>query len=221
MYFWRVKLPNAVSPFEKLPSRSISTGPAVRAPTTAMSPYVSFTLQKYIEAYSDPALFEVIGNTVVFVVGASVTATGLALFLAYLNNRTDIPLKGLFGMISVLPMMIPHLLFAVSWALLLNPSNGMLNVALRDAFDLKGTPFNAYSLPGMILVEGLLDMPVAYLIIAPAMASFDVTLEESSRVFGAGTWRTLLRVTLPVLRPAILAAFVLGIVRAHPISRGI
>ena len=179
-----------------------------------LTAFGSFTLQKYIEAYSDPALFEVIGNTVVFVVGASVTATGLALFLAYLNNRTDIPFKGLFGMISVLPMMIPHLLFAVSWALLLNPSNGMLNVALRDAFDLKGTPFNAYSLPGMILVEGLLDMPVAYLIIAPAMASFDVTLEESSRVFGAGTWRTLLRVTLPVLRPAILAAFVLGIVRA-------
>ena len=56
-------------------------------------------------------------------------------------------------------------------------------------------------------------MPVAYLIIAPAMASFDVALEESSRVFGAGTWRTLIRVTLPVLRPAILAAFILGVVR--------
>jgi iron(III) transport system permease protein len=66
----------------------------------------------------------------------------------------------------------------------------------------------------MILVEGLLDLPVAYLIIAPAMASFDVALEESSRVFGAGPWRTLLRVTLPVLRPAILAAFILGVVRS-------
>ena len=66
----------------------------------------------------------------------------------------------------------------------------------------------------MILVEALLDLPIAYLIIAPAMASFDVALEESSRVFGAGTWRTLLRVTLPILRPAILAAFVLGVVRS-------
>jgi iron(III) transport system permease protein len=66
----------------------------------------------------------------------------------------------------------------------------------------------------MILVEGLLNMPIAYLIIAPAMASFDVSLEESSRVFGAGTWRTLLRITLPVLRPAILASFILGVVRS-------
>jgi iron(III) transport system permease protein len=46
------------------------------------------------------------------------------------------------------------------------------------------------------------------------MGSFDVTLEESSRVFGAGTWLTLRRVTLPVLRPAILAAFILSVVRS-------
>ena len=178
-----------------------------------LTAFGTFTLQKYIEAYTDPAFFEVIVNTFVFVLGSSLMATGLALFLAYLNNRTDIPMKFMFRVISILPMMIPHLLFAVSWALLLNPSNGMMNLALRELFGLENSPFNVYSLPGMILVEGLLDMPVAYLIIAPAMASFDVALEESSRVFGAGTWRTLIRVTLPVLRPAILAAFILGVVR--------
>jgi iron(III) transport system permease protein len=136
------------------------------------------------------------------------------LFLAYLNNRTDIPFKFLFQIISIIPMMIPHLLFSVSWALLLNPSNGIMNLVLRQVFSLDSAPFNIYSLPGMILVEGLLDLPIAYLIIAPAMGSFDVTLEESSRVFGAGTWLTLRRVTLPVLRPAILAAFILGVVRS-------
>jgi len=178
-----------------------------------LTAFGSFTLEKYIEAYTDPAFFEVIVNTMVFVLGSALTATVLALFLSYLNNRTDIPMKFMFRVISVLPMMIPHLLFAVSWALLLNPSNGMLNIAIKDVFDLESAPFNIYSLWGMILVEGLLDMPVAYLIIAPAMASFDVALEESSRVFGAGTWRTLVRVTLPVLRPAILASFILGVVR--------
>jgi len=173
-----------------------------------------FTANKYLQAYSDPALAEVLINTIIFVLGSSVLSTALALFLAYLNTRTDIPFKFLFRIISIIPMMVPHLLFSVSWALLLNPSNGMLNVALKNALALPGTPFNIYSLPGMILVEGLLDLPIAYLIIAPAMASFDATLEESSRVFGAGTWRTLMRVTLPVLRPAILAAFVLGLVRS-------
>jgi iron(III) transport system permease protein len=173
-----------------------------------------FTLDKYVGAYTDPAFFGVMFNTVVFVLGSSVLATVLAVFLAYLNTRTDIPFKGLFGVLSIIPMMIPHLLFSVSWALLLNPSNGMLNTVLKGLFSLERAPFNVYSLEGMILVEALLDLPIAYLIIAPAMRSFDVALEESSRVFGAGHWRTLARVTLPILRPAILAAFILGVVRS-------
>ncbi|MEZ5605920.1 MAG: iron ABC transporter permease [Burkholderiaceae bacterium] len=173
-----------------------------------------FTLHKYVAAYTDPALWGVLLDTVIFVLGSTLLATVLALFLAYLNTRTDIPFKFLFGVLAIVPMMIPHVLFSVSWALLANPSNGLINLALMDALGLHEAPFNIYSLPGMILVEGLLNMPIAYLIIAPAMASFDVSLEESSRVFGAGTWRTLVRITLPVLRPAILAAFVLGIVRS-------
>jgi len=63
-----------------------------------------FTTDKYVEAYTDPAFFEVIANTVVFVLGTSLLSTLLALFLAYLNTRTDIPFKGLFGVISIVPM---------------------------------------------------------------------------------------------------------------------
>lgn len=173
-----------------------------------------FTLAKYASAYSDPGLWKVLFNTAVFVVGSTLLATLLALFLAYLNTRTDIPFKFLFNVLAIVPMMIPHVLFSVSWALLANPSNGLMNLALMEIFGLDKGPLNIYSMSGMVLVEGLLNMPIAYLIIAPAMASFDVSLEESSRVFGAGAWRTLLRITLPVLRPAILAAFVLGIVRS-------
>ncbi len=178
-----------------------------------LSAFGSFTLEKYISAYSDPAFAKIIVNTIIFVVGAAIVATVLALFLAYLNNRTDIPFKFLFKIISVTPMMIPHILFSVSWVLLLNPSNGILNLILKQLFSLESSPLNIYSLWGMILVEGLLDMPIAYLIIAPAMASFDVNLEESSRVFGANSGQTLFRITLPVLRPAILASFILCIVR--------
>jgi len=179
-----------------------------------LTAFGTFTVDKYVEAYTDPGLLEVMLNTIVFVLGSSILSTVLALFLAYLNTRTNIPFKGLFRVLSIVPMMIPHLLFSVTWALLLNPSNGMINIVAQSAFSLENAPFNIYSLHGMILVEALLDLPIAYLIIAPAMASFDVALEESSRVFGAGTWRTLVRITLPVLRPAILAALILGIVRS-------
>ena len=173
-----------------------------------------FTLKKYIESYTDPDFADIIVNTAVFTIGSAFVATLLALFLAYLNTRTNIPFKFLFRIISIVPMMIPHILFAVSWLLLLNPSNGLINLFLRQIFNLQESPFNIYSLPGMILVEGLLDLPIAYLILAPAMASFDVSLEESSKVCGASNLRTLGKVTLPILRPAILASITLVIVRS-------
>ncbi len=174
----------------------------------------SFTLDKYTQAYTDPAFAGIIVNTAIFTIGSAFVATGLALFLAYLNTRTNIPFKSLFRILSIIPMMIPHILFSVSWVLLLNPSNGMINLFLQKIFSLEGSPFNIYTLQGMILVEGLLDLPIAYLILAPAMASFDVSFEESSKVCGASNLRTLTKVTLPVLRPAILASFILVIVRS-------
>ncbi|MDD2353607.1 MAG: iron ABC transporter permease, partial [Atribacterota bacterium] len=78
-----------------------------------LSAFGSFTLEKYISAYTDPAFSKIIINTIIFVVGAALVATVLALFLAYLNNRTDIPCKFLFKIISITPMMIPHILFSV------------------------------------------------------------------------------------------------------------
>jgi iron(III) transport system permease protein len=174
----------------------------------------TFTLEKYAKSYTDPALLEIIVNTIVFIIGSSLMATALALFMAYLNTRTNIPFKGLFQMIPIVPMMIPHILFAISWALLLNPSNGLINLLLKQILNLRDSPFNIYSLAGMILVEGLLDLPVSYLIIAPAMSSFDVSLEESSKVCGSSNLRTLFKITLPVLRPAILASITLVAIRS-------
>lgn len=176
--------------------------------------FEGFTLSKYVTAYTEPGLKDILLNTLIFTLGSATLATVLALFLAYMNTRTNIPFKFLFKVISIIPMMIPHILFCVSWALLLNPSNGILNKLLIDIFGLSTSPFNIYSLSGMILVEGLLDLPIAYLIIAPAMNSFDVSLEESSKVSGASNLQTLFRITLPVLRPAILASAILVIVRS-------
>jgi len=174
----------------------------------------AFTLEKYIKAYSNPTLPKIFLNTLIFILGSAAFASVLAFTLAYLNVRTDMPFKGLFNVIPIVPMMVPHILFAVSWMLLLNPSNGIVNLLIRTLFHTRGSLFNIYTLPGMIFVEGLLDLPIAYLIIAPAMASFDPSLEEASKISGASGWRTLRRVTLPVLKPALLASFTLVLVRS-------
>ncbi len=93
--------------------------------------------------------------------------------------------------------------------LLLNPTNGLLNLLLRGLFGLARFSFNIYTVSGMILVEGLLDLPIAYLFLAPAMAFFDVALEESSRVCGAGTLLTLRRIVVPLLIPGTVSGWIL------------
>lgn len=171
----------------------------------------TFTLEKYARVYSDARLPQVVLNTVIYSFGSAFLATTLAVILAYLNFRTDIPFRGVLHLLPVVSMMIPHLAYGSSWALLLNPTNGMLNLILQE-FSLG--PINIYSLPGMIFVEGLLDLPVAYLVIVAAMASFDSSLEEASWVSGRSRAATWWRIILPILRPAILAAITLVLIRS-------
>ena len=71
-----------------------------------------FTIRKYVEVYTDPGFADILVNTVIFTVGSAIMATLLALFLAYTNTRTDLPFKFIFKIISIIPMMIPHILFS-------------------------------------------------------------------------------------------------------------
>lgn len=182
--------------------------------TEGLGAFGHFTVDKYVEVYSNIALLRILLNTLVFILGTASFSTLLAYVLSYLSVRTDMPFKGITRALSVVPMMIPHILLAVGWMLLFNPSNGILNLAFRNVFHTSWTVFNIYSLAGMIFVEGVLDMPIAYLIISPAMASFDPSKEEASWVSGASSWYTLRKVTLPILKPALLASFTLVLVRS-------
>jgi len=182
--------------------------------TEGLGAFGHFTIDKYIDVYSNIALLHILLNTLIFILGTASFSTLLAYVLSYLSVRTDMPFKGITKTLSVVPMMIPHILLAVGWMLLFNPSNGILNLAFRNLFHTSWTVFNIYSLRGMIFVEGILDMPIAYLIISPAMASFDPSKEEASWVSGASTWYTLRKVTLPILKPALLASFTLVLVRS-------
>jgi len=182
--------------------------------TEGLGAFGNFTIEKYVDVYSDIHLVRILLNTLIFILGTASFSTLLAYVLSYLTVRTDMPFKGITKTLSIVPMMIPHILLAVGWMLLFNPSNGMLNLAFRNLFHSHWTLFNIYSLAGMVFVEGVLDMPIAYLIISPAMASFDPSKEEASWVSGASNWYTLRKITLPILKPALLASFTLVLVRS-------
>ncbi len=170
-----------------------------------------FTLQHYRTAYGDPATYRLIANSFLFAGGSALLSLVFAGALAWITVRTNAPGRGFFELVALVPNVLPPLLIATSWVLLLSPRIGLLNVVLGWAGI---PPFNVYSMPGMILVEGLILTPLAYLIIAASMRSMDPSLEEAARISGSTTLVAARRVTLPLIRPALLAAGALNFVRA-------
>ena len=173
-----------------------------------------FTLRNYIQAYSDPEAYRLILTSFIFGIGASGLSVVLALTLAWITIRTDAPFRRLFELTAIIPNIMPPILISISWVLLLNPSNGLINGTLMWILGLEKSPFNIYSLPGLIFVEGLILTPLSFLIIAAALKGMDPALEESAKTLGSNEFGVAGRITFPLMRPAILAAGTLNFVRA-------
>jgi iron(III) transport system permease protein len=169
------------------------------------------SLDNYVRVFLDPTNWALMGNTLVFALGSLAIGTACAIAMAWLVERTDLPLNNLVFSIVIAPMAIPGMLAAIAWIFLLDPNIGLLNSILRAPLGLFGLdvtsgPLNIYTLYGMVLVEGIRMVPTLFLMIAGAFRGMDPSLEEASRVAGHSPTGTFLRVTLPIMRPAILGA---------------
>ena len=173
------------------------------------------TLGNFRGAYADPLLPRTALNTLVFSAGQTVFAVMAGTALAWIVARTDTPGRRAFEVLVLALFLMPLLLAVVAWTMLLSPQRGILNAALVALLGLEAAPFNIYSLPGMIFVQGLYLTPLAFLMIAPSFRAIDSSLEEAAKVAGAGTARVLFGVTLPLAAPAIWSSailiFVLGL----------
>lgn len=173
-----------------------------------------FTLANYIRAYADPEAYPLLLNSFIFGFGSSGLSVVFALSLAWVTIRTNAPYRRLFELTAIIPNILPPILVSISWVMLLNPSNGLINASIVKLLGVEQGPFNIYSIPGLIFVEALILTPLAFLIIAAAMKSMDPSLEESAKTLGSGELGVACRITFPLMRPAILAAATLNFVRA-------
>lgn len=162
------------------------------------------TLENYAKAYGNAEFVSLFLNTVFFAIGGTVVAVLAALLLSWCLERTDVPMRATFRVLVLIPIAIPPLLLALGWAMLANPRNGLINQLLRPLFD--GPLLNPYGMMGMILIQGLSLVPTAFLIVAPTLRNLDPSLEEAARASGAGFIKTIWRVVLPMIMPAIATA---------------
>lgn len=167
---------------------------------------LTFTMDNYLAVLTNPVTYTLLGNTVVFTVGSILVGITMAVFLAWVLERTNFPGRIIVFSLIMIPMAIPQMIYAIGWLQLLNPTNGIINVPLQALFGIEKGPFNIYSLGGMIIVQGISMVPTAFLMIAATFSTLDPTLEEQSAVCGHGIGSTVRRITFPILMPALLSA---------------
>jgi iron(III) transport system permease protein len=184
-----------------------------RTPQTATTDAV-FTLGNYIEAYGSSDTWRLFWTSIQFAFGASLFAFLLGTTLAWMNERTNTPFKSIFFALSLIPLVIPGILFTVAWILLASPKIGIVNLVMQGWFGFDEPPFDIYSLGGMIWVDGLHYSPMAFLLMTAAFRAMDPSLEESATMSGANIFQVAWRVTLRLTWPAIFATILILFVRA-------
>jgi iron(III) transport system permease protein len=197
----------ALVPFSFMIWQSFHTPETSAIPST-------FTLGNYVTAYANPETVAIFWNSVKFALGGSALAFVIGTALAWMNERTNTPMRRLFFALSIVPLIIPSILFTISWIMLASPKIGLLNMAAMSLFGLSEPPFNIYSMWGMIWVDGLHYSPMAFLLMSSAFRAMDPSLEESAVMSGSSVFSTLYRITLKLVFPAILATVLTLFVRA-------
>src|SRR5215468_3988304 len=182
-------------------------------PETATTP-AQLTLDNYRTAFWSVETLRLFGNSVEFAAGSAGLAFVVGAFFAWVNERTDTPFKSAFFALSLVPLIIPAILFTVSWILLASPKIGIINIAVQELFATNVVIANVYSMGGMIFVDGLHQSPLAFLLMTAAFRSMDPSLEESALMCGATVLQIACRMTLKLVWPAVAAVFLILFLRA-------
>ena len=165
----------------------------------------------------------VVWNTLrlAFTVGASTTVCGLV--FALYSVRATSRFRYLIRVFYILPIITPPFVVGMSMILLFGKA-GMINDGLMFLFGPAGifTPEGGqaifersgyiYGFLGIFLAQTLSLTPVSYMVISGMLSSINPAMEEASLTMRASRWTTLWRVTLPLLRPGIANAFLLGMI---------
>ncbi len=166
----------------------------------------TWTLHNYVDTFTAPGFGELVFNSLVYAALTTVVSIVIGFGMAYLVVRTNTPAKGFARIAALVPLIIPGILNTVAWSLMLSPQRGPLNLALRTVHL---PTFNVFTLTGMVFVQSLHVVPVAFLMGVAAFTSMDSSLEEAALASGCSPLRTFRTITLRMARPAILSAALL------------
>lgn len=171
-------------------------------------------LDNYVKLFTGDSLFyKVLYNTLfMIVVGISVTTVGSVFIAILLNNRR---IRGLafFRVVFFLPTLVPLVVLSILWIWVLQPDNGVLNTIL-GFIGIEGpgwfsSPF--WAKPAFVLMAfwGSGQMIIIYL---AGLQGISDSLYEAASIDGASSWRQVLHITIPMLKPVIVFNVITGMI---------
>ncbi len=145
----------------------------------------------------------VVARTVALMAAVMVGCIAIAAPLAWLTVRTDLPARRFWRVATMLPLALPSYIVAFTIAVGLGP-RGILQGWLEAGFGVERIP-SIYGFVGATFTLIIISFPYVLLPVRAALWNLDVSLEESARILGRTRWQTFRSVTLPMLKPSIMA----------------
>ncbi len=143
-------------------------------------------------------------------VGFITTALGLCFALAV--TRSGFKYKRLMRALTVLPIITPPFVIGLALILLLGLS-GTVTEFVAELFGMQPTRW-LYGLPGILIAQTLAFTPIAFLVLIGVVEGVSASMEEAAQTLRANRWQTFKTISLPLMRPGLANAFLLGFIES-------
>jgi putative spermidine/putrescine transport system permease protein len=187
-----------VAPLGVLAAISLSTDVAIH----------TLTIGQYVKFFTDPFNYSILWNTIVVGIKATLLCLVFGYPIAWVCSRAKASRQTVLLFLVILPIMTSVVVRTFSWIVILG-RQGVVNQVVM-ALGLAGEPLRLlFTELGVVIVLAQVQMPLMVLPILAVLSKIDPNLADASRALGAGEWRTLWRVTLPLSLPGVIAGCIL------------
>ena len=174
-----------------------------------------YTVVNYIDLFtSDKAMINLwtpLLNTIWLAVGTCVVSIVFGGLFAFLVTRTNLAWRKYLSSIFIFPYIMPQWTLAVVWQNMFNSNavTGTSNGLLAATLGIQMPAWWCLGLFPSVVVLGLHYAPFAYILIGGIFRNMDANLEEAATILDTPKWRIMCRITLPMVKPAILSTILL------------
>lgn len=167
----------------------------------------STSLSQILVVLKEPVYDDAIWTTIYPAAVGGALALAMGTIYAWIVQRTDVPFRRVLSLLPFLGLTQPGEVRAIGLSFLFSPSIGSVNILFERTFHVSFPLFNIFTNNGLIFAHSIGGLPFAYLAMSAAIRGIDPVLEDSSRLTGSSIRNSMRRVTLPLLKPALIGTY--------------